>query len=402
MIMCLPAKAVFLAFALLFSCTDKYTSVEEYWEIPLKPNGGPPKFYSTLEASLDPKACASCHAKQYDEWANSLHSKTMSSGVLWQLKMMDQLSANKCMDCHAPLSEQKALMAMYMNYPSKPDGPIPSYITEDLHLKGLVCAACHVREHKRYGPPPSKSLTSSIPHGGFEVRNFFQDSKFCAVCHQFPEGGERTNGKLRQNTYEEWKNSKFYLNGITCQNCHMPNRMHTWRGIHDRDTVLRAISVEVWIDRDKLNIKLTNTGAGHNLPTYMVPKIFVEAYQGNKEIVRGTVGWMVDEYNLEKEIFDTRIPPGGSLIFTGNVANTEETIELVIRVSPKEHYYRAFSRFLNERGDNLPQDVKELLKDAVKESKKSDYILIRHALLPKDLVNGKYTLNYTSGEKLFK
>jgi hypothetical protein len=307
---------------------------------------------------------------------------------------MDQLSANKCMDCHAPLSEQKALMAMYMNYPSKPDRPIPSYITEDLHLKGLVCAACHVREHKRYGPLPSKSLTSSIPHGGFEVRKFFQDSEFCAVCHQFPKDGERTNGKLRQNTYEEWKNSKFYLKGITCQNCHMPNRMHTWRGIHDRDTVLRAISVEVWIDRDKLNIKLTNTGAGHNLPTYMVPKIFVEAYQGNKEIVRGTVGWMVDEYNLEKEIFDTRIPPGRSLIFTGNVANTEETIELIIRVSPKEHYYRAFSRFLNERGDNLPQDVKELLKDAIKESKKSDYILIRHALLPKDLVNGKYTLNY--------
>jgi hypothetical protein len=395
MIMRLPAKAVFLAFALLlFSCTDKYTSVEEYWELPLKPNGNPPKFYSPLEASLDPKACASCHAQKYDEWADSLHSKTISSGVLWQLKMMDQLSANKCMDCHAPLSEQKALMAMYMNYPSKPDRPIPSYITEDLHLKGLVCAACHVREHKRYGPPPSKSITSSIPHGGFEVKKFFQDSKFCAVCHQFPKDGERTNGKLRQNTYEEWKNSKFYLKGITCQNCHMPNRKHTWRGIHDRDTVLRAVSVEVWIDRDKLNIKLTNTGAGHNLPTYMVPKIFVEAYQGNKEIVRGIVGWMVDEYDLEKEIFDTRIPPGRSLIFTGNVANTKETIELIIRVSPKEHYYRAFSRFLNERGDNLPQDVKELLKDAIKESEKSEYILIRHTLLPKDLVNGKYTLNY--------
>jgi hypothetical protein len=395
MIMRLPAKAVFLAFALLlFSCTDKYTSVEEYWELPLKPNGNPPKFYSPLEASLDPKACASCHAQKYDEWADSLHSKTISSGVLWQLKMMDQLSANKCMDCHAPLSEQKALMAMYMNYPSKPDRPIPSYITEDLHLKGLVCAACHVREHKRYGPPPSKSITSSIPHGGFEVKKFFQDSKFCAVCHQFPKDGERTNGKLRQNTYEEWKNSKFYLKGITCQNCHMPNRKHTWKGIHDRDTVLRAVSVEVWIDRDKLNIKLTNTGAGHNLPTYMVPKIFVEAYQGNKEIVRGIVGWMVDEYDLEKEIFDTRIPPGRSLIFTGNVANTKETIELIIRVSPKEHYYRAFSRFLNERGDNLPQDVKELLKDAIKESEKSEYILIRHTLLPKDLVNGKYTLNY--------
>ncbi|QWK19334.1 MAG: hypothetical protein KNN13_07475 [Hydrogenobacter thermophilus] len=382
-----------MTFAFLLSCKERYTTVEEYWKRPIKPNGDPPANYSTLEASLDPKACASCHTDKYDEWKNSLHSKTVSSGFLWQLKMMDQLSANKCMDCHAPLSEQKALMSIYMDYPSKPAKPVPAYIAHDLHSQGIVCAACHVREHVRYGPPPKRPLPSAIPHGGFEVRKFFEDSKFCASCHQFPDGGERTNGKLRENTYEEWRNSRFYLKGITCQSCHMPNRKHIWKGIHDKDTVLKALKVETWIAGSELNVRLTNVGAGHNLPTYMVPKIVVEVYQEDKKVVEGIIGWMVDEYDLSKEVFDKRISPGSSITFTGKLINLEKPINLLIRVEPEEHYYRAFSRYLKDNKDRLQPDVLNFLKDAIQKAKSAEYTLLNFVLYPKELVKGRYILS---------
>lgn len=388
------ARVIFITLALLFSCKDRYDTVEEYWKRPIKPNGEPPKTYSALEASLDPKACGSCHAEKYTEWQQSLHSKTISSGLLWQMRMMDQLSANKCMDCHAPLSEQKALMAIYMNYPSRPQKPAPAYITDNLHLQGVICAACHVREHTRYGPPPTKTLPSVIPHGGFKIRDFFQDSKFCAACHQFPPNGERTNGKLRQDTYEEWRKSIFYSRGITCQSCHMPNRKHTWEGIHNRNMVLSALRIEVWVEGENFNIELINVGAGHKLPTYMVPKIVVKISQKNREIIKGIVGWMVDEYDLSKEMFDTRIAPGKSLIFTGKLIDKKESIKVLIIVEPEEHYYRAFGRYLKDNKNNLSPVVLSLLKDAVKRVRKTNYVLLNSILNPERLAKGRYILNY--------
>jgi len=51
-----------------------------YWQRPIPPQGPAPAGFSEKEASLSPEACGSCHAKQYADWKESLHSRSMGPG----------------------------------------------------------------------------------------------------------------------------------------------------------------------------------------------------------------------------------------------------------------------------------------------------------------------------------
>lgn len=368
----------------------EYISLEEYWARPLPPNGKPPEGYSPLESSLSPESCGKCHLEQYNEWKTSLHAKALSTGVLWQLHKMDQLSANKCLDCHAPLAEQKALMAIRMNWEYKPTEKLPQYVDPDLDKNGVICAACHVRKHVRYGPPPGHTYTASA-HNGFRIRAFFEDSKFCIACHRSASSEEKTNGKLRMNTYEEWLSSSYSKKGITCQKCHMPQRRHLWRGIHDESMVRKAMSLKLNLENNKLLVTIKNVGAGHKLPTYMVPKIYIKLYQGETLLKEFTIGWMVDALDLSKEIFDRRIPPDSSISFYANIPDTDNSkslIKLVVEVDPKEHYIRAFTTYLEKNKTTLDPYVSRLIQTTIEEFKKQRYVLIIKELTIKDLREG--------------
>ncbi|MDA8363683.1 MAG: multiheme c-type cytochrome, partial [Gammaproteobacteria bacterium] len=208
-----------------------------HWVYPLPPEGPPPKGYTALEGSLSPQSCGVCHQQQYEDWRTSLHSRTVGPGLLWQFPLMNQQSANRCLRCHAPLAEQKALAAMEFHWPNAPSTPPPAYVGRQLFHQGLVCAACHVRQQHRFGPPPPPGMppgnTPGLPHDGFTVSTAFQHSRFCATCHQSRPGGRGLDGKPFENTYAEWRASRFAREGVTCQSCHMPHRRHLWRGIHD-------------------------------------------------------------------------------------------------------------------------------------------------------------------------
>jgi hypothetical protein len=65
----------------------------------------------------------------------------------------------------------------------------------------------------------------------------------------------------------------------------MPDRRHLWRGIHDVEMVKQAMvtmtpqaSPYTPGDRLQAEITVTNVGAGHYLPTYVTPKIMVQAH----------------------------------------------------------------------------------------------------------------------------
>ena len=68
-------------------------------------------------------------------------------------------------------------------------------------------------------------------------------SEFCQSCHQFAPDGLALNGKLLENTYAEWKASRFAREGVQCQDCHMPDRRHLWRGIHDPAMVRSGLTI---------------------------------------------------------------------------------------------------------------------------------------------------------------
>ena len=190
-----------------------------HWRQPLASQGPPPGRFSALEASLAPEACGACHPAQLADWRTSLHSRSMGPGVAGQLVEMlesDPGSALSCFTCHAPLAEQAPRVADGARARANP------VYDAALGARGLVCAGCHVRAHQRFGPPRRDgSLTptaplETLPHNGVTRTPAFLRSEFCQSCHQFTPDGFALNGKLLENTYREWKASRFAREGVQC------------------------------------------------------------------------------------------------------------------------------------------------------------------------------------------
>ena len=340
--------------------------LQQYWRVPIPPQGKPPQHFSPLEASLYPQDCGVCHPQQYQDWQQSRHSRSMGPGVYGQLVEMEQsdpATYTLCATCHAPLSEQLPQREHAGTY--RPNAAFDARLRQ----AGLVCAVCHVRQHQRFGPPrrPESSPPPAgtvLPHGGFTATEAFQRAEFCTSCHQFAPNDFTLNGKLIENTYEEWRQSPYATAGVQCQHCHMPERRHLWRGIHDPDMVRQALTVTITPETPSFTpgvpmqvvITVTNSGAGHFLPTYITPKLFVQAYllnaQGQpleasrQEMVIGREVTL----DLSQEEYDTRIPPKASQTFTytQDVPATAITLRVRVVVHPDHFYERFFTAVLHD------------------------------------------------------
>lgn len=371
--------------------------LQQHWQRPLAPQGAPPASFSPLEAALSPQACGRCHVQQYADWKQSLHSHTMEAGVQWQFHLMSQGEANRCMNCHAPLAEQKALVARARQWPQAPKTAPPAFVDAALADDGLVCAGCHVRAHQRYGPPPKAAQASAAgakAHGGYTASAAFEDSRFCASCHQFPADGPSINGKLHEDTYQQWKRSPYAAAGTQCQGCHMPDRRHQWQGIHSAEMLEKALEVRLQIvgsgDRRVAEASLRNVGAGHDLPTYMVPKItatlsLLDAAGNTRAVLsQRVIGWRVN-VDLDHEDFDTRLAPGAALQWSSAISATApgDSVELRVDVAPREHYERSFEHSLKDAA-RLPADTLALLQRARADAAATRYqaFRIREPLQP--------------------
>lgn len=371
----------------------------QHWVEPVPPQGVPPAGFTPIEASLAPQDCGQCHAEQWQQWRSSLHSHTMGPGIQWQLRLMGQEQGNKCLRCHAPLAEQKALVALQQGWPGAPKAAPPEYVPADLAEQGLVCAACHVRGHQRFGPPANKAVQAPVPHGGFVDSAAFEDSRFCASCHQFPPDGPRVNGKLQEDTYAQWQSSP-QAPQQSCQSCHMPERQHLFRGVHDRDMVLQALEVTLDVvtglgaGTGEAQVVIRNTGAGHHFPTYMVPKVdvvlqLVDGEERTQPIARHVIGWGVN-VALTEEAFDTRIAAGGEFAIAETFPLPDGTaweVELRLEVAPREHYERMFRDSLRH-ADVLEPPVLALLQQALQEAVATRYEALRLSRkLPPSIAN---------------
>ena len=344
---------------------DIQSFLQHYWRVPIPLQGKAPPAFSPLEASLHPKDCGVCHPQQYQDWQTSLHSRSMGPGVYGQLLDMDAATVAICATCHTPLSEQLPRVERNGRYTPN------AMFDPTLQQAGLVCAACHVRQHQRFGPPrrpevPIPPPDAVLPHGGFTASVAFQRSEFCKGCHQFNPDDFALNGKLLENTYEEWRQSPYAAEGVQCQTCHMPDRRHLWRGIHDPEMVKQALHVTLTPeaptstpgDHLQVVITVTNTGAGHYLPTYVTPKIFVQAQllDQQAQVIPNTsqqaaIGRDIT-LDLSEELYDTRIPPKQSRTFTyaHTVPETARSLRVRVVVYPDHFYQRFFEAVLQNGG----------------------------------------------------
>jgi hypothetical protein len=224
---------------------------------------------------------------------------------------------------------------------------------------GVTCAGCHVRAHRHFGPPPkafppvAERFTGG-QHGGAILSSDFHQGAFCAPCHQFDPAGLALNGKLLQNTHAEWAASSQRLQGETCQTCHMPGGDHRMPGIHDPLTVSRALELDIDWDfspdqrRLRATVRLHNRGAGHHLPTYTTPALFVKVVLGDRGgVIDSTLQIRAIQRRIQlgarRELFDTRIPAGGVWVFAfeRRVPEQARLLSVIVEADP-DHFYRSF------------------------------------------------------------
>lgn len=339
---------------------DNAAFLARHWQRPLTAQGAAPRHFSVQEAALDPAACGACHAQQYEDWRTTWHARAMGPGVLGQLLDMAPEARDEhqdCIRCHAPLAEQAdGLVAA-----------IAGKLKTGLHAEGLVCAACHVREHRRYGPPRRDGSVAKpeekLPHDGWQASAAFADSRFCAACHQFEADGFALNGKLLENTYAEWQASPAAREGSTCQSCHMPDRRHLWRGVHDADMVKSGVVIAQEAPRFEsgavlARLTLTNSGTGHHFPTYVTPRVVAEIEQADAEgrALPGTrqehvIARQVSP-DLSREIADTRLAAGAAarLDYRAPRHPRAARLDYRVRVEPDAFYTGLYRSLLADGG----------------------------------------------------
>jgi hypothetical protein len=359
-------------------------SVEEFlarhWRAPLAAQGTPPARFSPIEASLEPESCGTCHPAQLADWRTSLHAASMGPGVAGQLVEMFATApgdALGCFTCHAPLAEQRPLVREPGGYGKNPA------LDPALLSRGIVCAGCHVRAHERFGPPrrdgslASVAPRESLPHNGVTRTPAFLASGFCRGCHQFAGNGFALNGKLLENTYEEWKASRFAREGTQCQDCHMPDRRHLWRGIHDPEMVRGGLSVTVRATERPIragtmvvaSLIVENTRVGHAFPTYVTPRVVLrgELIDAMGEPAAGTRRDRVIArevaLDLSREIRDTRLSPGGRarLDYRVRAPRPGLRLRLSVVVEPDAFYTAFFETLLQNGAGRGEAQIREAL-----------------------------------------
>jgi len=355
----------------------------EHWQLPVPAQGDPPPSFSEAEASLDPATCGACHPTQHAQWRTSLHAGAFSPGFSGQLiegALAEAAALRQCQTCHTPLAEQQPVTAA--------GAPNPVF-DPALREQGIVCAACHVRAHRRYGPPRRADAPpppEPAPHGGFTARPEYQESRFCATCHQFFDR-PGVNGKPVENTYREWEASPHAAAGETCQSCHMPDRAHLWRGIHDPETVREAVPAELFLmgepeGRVQGALVLAAEGVGHRFPTYVTPRVFLAVWQEDAEgealpdtRVEATLGREIDfSTSPWREVFDTRLAPGETVKLDYDRPRHARAARLAARVTvdPGHHYRGVFRSLL---GSLETAEARERIAEALRRAEAARYVL---------------------------
>ncbi len=242
----------------------------------------------TPEGLTDLRAatCGECHSEIYEEWRVSTH------GLAWtdrQLQAEMAKSGNRwlCDNCHTPLLNQMESWVVGLT-----DGDVekPRYSTnpvfdEAFRDEGITCAACHVRDGAVEGP----TGIETVAHPTRKAERF-GDEAVCLTCHQAVRSYPGKDFICIFETGAEWRDSAYGRAGQSCQVCHMqpvtrpqavgeaprPGRRHYWPGAGifmvegvgpPLEQLGAGLGVEVEAESDALVLRLSNSAAGHMLPT---------------------------------------------------------------------------------------------------------------------------------------
>ncbi len=259
-------------------------------------------------------ACGNHHPTILSQWSNNAHGRAIDNARFFSLYNGTDVSgtvdsgvgylkdfpgtAGNCANCHAPAAAVAGYLTTDMN-------AVRGTITA-----GILCDYCHkvggvyldpatqsvypnapgVQSQRILRPPTGENIFFD-PYDDVPDPDTFlpaiSDSAFCAPCHQFSMWGTPI-----YQSYAEWLASPYAADGVTCQDCHMPPNGDTYfalpeagarehpperipshldLGVQDieflRGSVTTAVSGRLNGDRVEVTVTITNTGAGHHIPT---------------------------------------------------------------------------------------------------------------------------------------
>ncbi len=254
-------------------------------------------------ANLSAQSCNACHFSIHDGWAASAHADAWSSPAFQQA--IEAAGDNPvCLSCHLPLAaQQPSLVDTYEG------GPLTTAVLKPnpawdatLHVEGVTCAACHVRDGVVVGTRPAEGAPHPVA-----VSDELASPEFCATCHQLTWPGA---DQPFYDTWGEWSRSPFAAAGVRCQDCHMPpasGLVTAGRYAAAASHALpaepaRALSVLVKLPPGPavrgqplgFSVTAQNTGAGHAFPTgnpFRYAVLSATLLDGEGEVVGEPVSW---------------------------------------------------------------------------------------------------------------
>jgi len=248
----------------------------------------PPNFRRDVNPQ-EAATCRNCHLDITEQWFSSAHARADRTRNLlfgrmyfYSLKQTRGATMTKCGPCHETMS-------FVQN-----DFEVPR--ARVVNGEGVTCSFCHAIDAK--GPP------EAVPPAELDVQKYYgtirgpvsnnshlsgfaaiyQSSDYCGVCHKY----SNQHGVPISDTIGEWRKTRYAKQGVTCQACHMPGgpgrnaaegpvrprvANHSFAMDPGLNTKLKnAVTLRLTAERrggDSLRVfaVVTNSGAGHSLPT---------------------------------------------------------------------------------------------------------------------------------------
>lgn len=258
-------------------------------------------------------ACGNCHPMIVSQWQDNAHGTAVANPRFFSLYNGTDLdgapagpgyvddfpgTAGNCANCHAPGASVDGYLTTAMN-------DMREVITAGIH-----CDFCHkvggayldpatgsvypntpgVRSQRVLRPPPGDDIffgPYDDVHDPDTRLPLISESQFCAPCHQFSFWGTPI-----YESYGEWLASPYAAEGVTCQDCHMPPTGDEYFALPEvgglphppetipshlqlgaassallRETVAMTLTARQAGAALQVTVVLSNTGAGHHVPT---------------------------------------------------------------------------------------------------------------------------------------
>ncbi|NTW58500.1 MAG: cytochrome C [Nitrospirae bacterium] len=264
-----------------------------------------------LAKMYDVSSCKQCHPKQFEEWAKSIHARSLigtgrtmatiktaiQDGMMkeWAKSGIKEVKDIKvdhmlhCLKCHLPQLKNATDAVAQQIAKAVIDGD-----TATLEKVNINCIICHNQKaliHKYVDGEPEANVIYGSKEGAHGDKMFtalkkspiMKESIICGQCHGLGPNFELANPTQCATLYGSYLHNYTASAGVvaeTCQDCHMTKHKtgHVMPGYRDPAIAKSAVDVEVTakgyhvlfkagehIPTAAVQVKMTSN-AGHRIP----------------------------------------------------------------------------------------------------------------------------------------